>query len=61
MALKQKVTQCVREAEEAKRMAECTFTPQTHEPPAYVTRIARSMALARSAKEPEPPAKPGWR
>ncbi len=61
MALKEKVCQCVREAEEAKQLAECTFTPQTHDPPAYVTRIARSMAVARQAKEPEPPSKQTWR
>eukprot|EP00967_Tisochrysis_lutea_P131488 scaffold228622_cov28-Tisochrysis_lutea.AAC.2 len=61
MALKERVTQCVREAHEARQMAECTFAPQTHEAPAYITRIAQSMALARSTREPEPPAKPGWR
>jgi hypothetical protein len=61
MMLKEQVTRCVREAEEARQMAQCTFAPQTHLPPAYVSRIARSMAAARSAREPKPPAKPGWR
>ena len=61
MRLKDKVTECVRAAEEAKLMRECTFHPETHECPAYVTRIAKSMALAKAGREPEAPERPGWR
>ena len=61
MRLKDKVTECVRQAEEEKEMRECTFHPQTHDAPAYVTRIAKSMALAKAGRAPAPPEKPGWR
>ena len=61
MKLKQKVTECVREAEEAKLMAECSFHPKTHEAPAYISRIAHSMKIAKSAQPPRPPVKPDWR
>lgn len=61
MRLKDKVTECVRQAEEEKQMRECTFHPQTHDAPAYVTRIAKSMALAKAGRPPAPPEKPGWR
>mmetsp|Transcript_13269 Transcript_13269/g.31561 ORF Transcript_13269/g.31561 Transcript_13269/m.31561 type:complete len:249 (-) Transcript_13269:324-1070(-) len=61
MKLKERVTEVVREAEEHKQMEECTFHPRTHEAPAYITRIAHSMKLARSAQPPPPPAKPDWR
>ena len=60
MALKEKVTACVREAEEARELQECTFHPQTHEAPAYVTRIAKSMQLAKAAR-PEPEPTRGWK
>ena len=47
---------------EAAALAECTFTPATHDAPEYVKRIARSMAIARSVKAPESAfAKPDWR
>ena len=61
MRLKDKVTECVRAAEEAQLMRECTFHPETHEAPAYVTRIAKSMALAKAGREPDAPERPGWR
>ena len=60
MALKEKVTACVREAEEALELQECTFHPQTHEAPAYVTRIAKSMQLAKAAR-PEPERVQEWK
>ena len=60
MALKEKVTACVREAEEALELQECTFHPQTHEAPAYVTRIAKSMQLAKAAR-PEPDRVQEWK
>ena len=42
---------------------ECTFKPEIHDAPAYVKRIAKSMALTRSAREPvkAADAKPDWR
>ena len=46
---------------EASELAECTFTPAVHGAPEYVSRIAQSMALARSVKELGPPARPDWR
>ena len=61
LLLKEKVTNCVRQAEEAKEMQECTFHPETHEAPAYVSRIARSMAAQRSTRQPHAPRKPDWR
>ena len=42
-------------------MRECTFHPETHEAPAYVTRIAKSMQLAKAGRQPPPPERPGWR
>ena len=61
MKLKERVTECVRQAEDIKAMEECTFHPRTHEAPAYVTRIAHSMKLAKSAQPPAAPAKPDWK
>lgn len=46
---------------EATELAECTFTPAVHSAPEYVSRIAQSMALARSVKQLAPPARPDWR
>ena len=47
---------------EIDEMAECSFQPEIHEAPAYVKRIARSMALTRSQMpEPEEQGQPGWR
>jgi len=51
----------MREAEAENQMRECTFTPRTREPPAYIVRMARSMAVARAARPAAPPARPGWR
>jgi hypothetical protein len=34
-------------------MAECSFTPKTRECPAYVKRIAKSMATIKAAKASE--------
>ena len=59
--LKDKVTTCLREAEEARQMKECTFQPRTLRAPKYVSQIARSMALARQARGPPPVLKPEWR
>ena len=45
-------------------LKECTFHPAVHAAPEYISRIARSMALARSVRPPEPganAAKPDWR
>ena len=61
MKLKEKVTQCVREVEEKRIMQECTFTPQTHNAPPYISRIARSMKIAKSAAAVPPPTRPDWR
>eukprot|EP00658_Telonema_sp_P-2_P055742 TRINITY_DN44300_c0_g1_i1.p1 TRINITY_DN44300_c0_g1~~TRINITY_DN44300_c0_g1_i1.p1 ORF type:complete len:225 (+),score=67.64 TRINITY_DN44300_c0_g1_i1:177-851(+) len=38
-------------------LAECTFQPQIHQAPSYVTRIARSMAQTRSENTPRQPQK----
>jgi len=46
---------------EATELAECTFTPAVHSAPEYVSRIAQSMALARSVKQLAAPARPDWR
>ncbi|CAE7670056.1 unnamed protein product, partial [Symbiodinium microadriaticum] len=45
-------------------MKDCTFTPLTKECPAYVKRIARSLAVVRAARSqegPVAPAKPQWK
>ena len=48
--------------QEQKEFAECTFRPETHDAPAYVKRIAKSMALTRQAKPKSAAgAKPDWR
>ena len=47
---------------EIDEMAECSFKPEIHDAPAYVKRIARSMALTKSARPaPEEPGQPAWR
>ena len=61
MKLKEQLTACVREAQESQELAECTFRPTTHEAPAYITRIAKSVRLAKSAQPPPPPRQPEWR
>jgi hypothetical protein len=57
---RERARQSVRQSEESE-LAECTFTPAVHGAPEYVTRIAQSMALARSVKQLGPPARPDWR
>lgn len=50
--------------EELKEFEECTFQPQVNPAPAYVTRIARSMALTKAAREAEEAKKtvrPDWK
>lgn len=47
--------------EQAQEFAECTFHPAVHPAPQYVSMIAQSMALTRSAKSQPPPARPDWR
>ena len=61
MKLKQQLTACVREAQESQEMAECTFHPTTHEAPAYITRIAKSVRTAKANQPPPPPQPPQWR
>ena len=39
--------------QEIKEIAECTFHPKVHGAPAYVTRIARSMALTKAVRQQE--------
>ena len=46
MKLKEQLTACVREAQESQQLAECTFHPRTHEAPAYISRIAKSVRVA---------------
>ena len=49
---------------DATNLKECTFAPEIHEAPAYVKRIAKSMALTRAARLPlkdASSAKPDWR
>ena len=48
---------------EESELAECTFTPQVHDAPEYIKRIARHMQLARGAKAQKAAAgaKPDWR
>lgn len=49
--------------QEDAELEECTFQPEIHQAPGYVTRIARSMALSRSENTPRQPKKPErtWR
>ena len=45
----------------AQELSECTFHPQTHEAPAYISKIAKSVRVAK-ANQPPPEAKqPDWR
>eukprot|EP00743_Colponemidia_sp_Colp-15_P005027 GILK01005414.1.p1 GENE.GILK01005414.1~~GILK01005414.1.p1 ORF type:complete len:555 (-),score=87.07 GILK01005414.1:220-1884(-) len=44
----------VQESLDEQATKECTFKPKIHEAPAYVTRIAKSMALTRAAKKSIP-------
>ncbi|KAA0146305.1 hypothetical protein FNF27_05486 [Cafeteria roenbergensis] len=47
---------------ETKEVDECTFRPEVHDAPAYVKRIARSMALTRVVRPaPEVTGRPDWR
>jgi hypothetical protein len=48
---------------EESELAECTFTPQVHDAPEYIKRIARHMAMARGVKAQKPAAsgKPDWK
>jgi hypothetical protein len=46
---------------EAAELRECTFHPAVHSAPEYVSRIAKSMALARSVKPQHETARPDWR
>ncbi len=46
---------------QAAELAECTFHPSVHPAPEYVSRIAQSMALARSVKPQPAVARPDWR
>ncbi len=59
-ALAEKARRSAAEAQAAE-MSECTFHPAVHPAPEYVSRIAQSMALARSVKPQPPPARPDWR
>jgi hypothetical protein len=60
-AAAEKARQAAAEASSA-ALDECTFKPEVHAAPEYVTRIARSMALARAVRPPPPgPSKPEWR
>lgn len=43
------------------RFEECSFRPKIHEAPAYIKRIARSMALTKAARPPPEKKKPDWR
>ncbi len=62
MQLKKKVVEVVREAQETKLLEECTFQPRTTEVPAYISKIARSMAQAKSSRQSTTVAEaPGWR
>ena len=61
MRLKEQLTACVREAQESQELAECTFHPQTHEAPAYISRIARSVKQAKQMQPAPVPSKPDWR
>jgi hypothetical protein len=59
-ALAEKARRAAAEAEAAE-VAECTFHPSVHPAPEYVSRIAQSMALARSVKPLGAPARPDWK
>ena len=61
MKLKEQLTACVREAQESQELAECTFHPTTHEAPAYISRIAKSVRMAKQSQPPPAPVQPGWR
>jgi len=61
MRLKEQLTACVREAQESQALSECTFHPQTHEAPAYISRIAKAVRVAKSAQPAPQPPKPDWR
>ena len=48
--------------QERKQFAECTFHPKTNDAPAYIKRIAKSMALARKARPSKKKSrKPDWK
>ena len=50
------------QAQERKEFAECTFYPKTNDAPAYIKRIAKSMALARKARPAKKKsARPDWK
>lgn len=59
-ALAERARRAAAEAQAAE-LAECSFNPAVHPAPEYVSRIAQSMALARSVKPPPAPARPDWR
>jgi len=61
MKLKDQLTACVREAQESQELAECTFHPQTHAAPAYISKIAQSLRIAKQGQPPPPPKQPDWR
>ena len=47
-----------------RELAECTFRPRVNDAPEYITKIAKSMALARAVRQadkPQEPARPDWR
>ena len=51
---------------ELEQFRECTFQPRIHDAPAYVKRIARSMALSKAARAAaseadKKPERPQWR
>mmetsp|Transcript_28526 Transcript_28526/g.50663 ORF Transcript_28526/g.50663 Transcript_28526/m.50663 type:complete len:478 (+) Transcript_28526:201-1634(+) len=53
-----------RQEKEARELAECTYAPSIREAPAFVKRVAHSMALLRAQRgldEPEELEKPDWR
>jgi len=56
----QKLVEHQRHMEE-EEMKECSFAPEIHDAPAYVKRIARSMALTRSTLPLPEESEAGWR
>lgn len=58
----ERAAQAAAEAANAE-LSQCTFRPAVHAAPEYISRIARSMALARAVRPPEPGAssRPDWR
>ena len=51
-----------RDEHDENTLAEFTFTPKTTKCPAYITRIARGMALANQGRrDATAPDKPDWR